>query len=158
MYSEKARELIRRLEKKGLYIAVAESCTGGKLSDAIVSVPGASKVFKEGFVTYSNSAKIKTLQVDAEVINKKGAISGETAELMARGAALNSGADIGLSTTGNAGPAGDEGKPVGLVYIGFFKDGKTGFGEFRFEGDREAVRSAAALKALEYISEVLDTE
>ena len=153
MYCEAAGKLVKALKERGLTVTAAESCTGGKICDAIVSVPGASEVFKEGFVTYSDRAKINTIGVPKEVIEKSGAISFETAEYMARGAALKAGAEVAVSVTGNAGPTADEGKPVGLVYIGAYFKGETAAREFRFEGDREDIRERAKLCALELLPE-----
>ena len=149
MYTEKAERLVKLLKERGLTIAAAESCTGGKVSDLIVSVPGASEVFKEGFITYCNEAKIRSLGVDKAVIAKTGAISDETARLMARGAAKKAETDIGLSATGNAGPSADEGKPVGLVYIGCFTGKQTLTEKLLLEGDRETIRSKAAESLIE---------
>ena len=106
------------LLEKNLTIAVAESLTGGLVCSRLVSYPGISKSFLEGFVTYSNESKVRTLKVKKETLEKYGAVSEETAREMAYGAALVSGADIGVSTTGIAGPdGGSPEKPVGLVYI-----------------------------------------
>ena len=149
MYTEKAERLVKLLKERGLTIAAAESCTGGKVSDLIVSVPGASEVFKEGFITYCNEAKIRSLGVDKAVIAETGAISDETARLMARGAAKKAETDIGLSATGNAGPSADEEKPVGLVYIGCFTGKQTLTEQLLLEGDRETIRSKAAESLIE---------
>ena len=153
MYCEAAGKLVKALKERGLTVTAAESCTGGKICDAIVSVPGASEVFKEGFVTYSDRAKINTIGVPKEVIEENGAISPETAEYMARGAALKACAEAAVSVTGNAGPTADEGKPVGLVYIGTYFKGETAARELRFEGDREDIRDRAKLCALKLLLE-----
>lgn len=145
------KDLINTLKEKNLTIASAESLTGGMLASSIVDVPGASKSFKEGFVTYCDEAKIRTLGVSPDTIKKHGAISEETAREMAKGAAKSSGCDIAVSTTGNAGPDCDEGKAAGLVYIGIYANGVAEAFEFHFKGGRESVRKqtvAAAAKLL----------
>lgn len=111
--------LVKILKQKNLKIATAESCTGGMISQMITDVPGSSAVFDYGFCTYANQAKINMLGVNPDTINKYGAVSENTACEMASGLKKVTGADIAISVTGIAGPAGgtDE-KPVGLVYIG----------------------------------------
>lgn len=145
MQSVVAEELLRR----DMTIALAESCTGGLLAAALVEYPGISRAFIDGVVCYSNEAKMKRLGVKPETLEKYGAVSGETAAEMAAGAAKTSGARIGLSTTGIAGPAGGtDGKPVGLVYIGVCIDGKSTTKEMHFSGDRTRIRERAVYSAL----------
>ena len=135
--------------KKKLSVSTAESCTGGMIAASLISYPGISEVFKEGMITYSNEAKINRLGVREETINNFGAISEETAREMAEGIARESNTDIGISTTGIAGPeGGTKEKPVGLVYIGIFIKGKTIVQKFNFTGDRESVRKKATMNAL----------
>lgn len=143
-----ARQLVELLTKEDLSIATAESCTGGLLSARIVGVPGASEVFKEGFVTYCNKAKRRTLDVSKSTIRKDGAISAQTAKEMASGAALAADTDLALSVTGNAGPTADEDKEVGLVYIGVYLGGKAKAFEHHFTGERNEIREKAADAAL----------
>lgn len=141
---------------KKMTIATAESCTGGLLAASFVSYPGVSEVFMEGAVTYSNEAKISRLGVKEETLGKYGAVSKETAEEMAMGIAKTARTDIGVSTTGIAGPGGGtEEKPVGLVYIGLYIKGKTIVKKFNFNGDREQVRRRATLNALNMIRKEL---
>ncbi len=111
--------VVRELNEKGLKLALAESCTGGRISSRITDVSGASAVFTHGYITYSNEAKAEMLGVDAALIDEKGAVSEEVAMAMAAGALNQSHADIAISITGIAGPTGgsDE-KPVGTVWIG----------------------------------------
>lgn len=106
------------LERRGSTLAVAESFTGGLITDRLTDVPGISRFLERGIVAYSNDAKVELLGVPADVIEKHGAVSRETAECMARGVRASACTDLGLSTTGVAGPSGgsDE-KPVGTVYI-----------------------------------------
>lgn len=114
-----AARLVRRLKEGGHSITVAESCTGGLLASAFTDIAGASTWFNQSWVTYSNDAKIAQLNVDENVIEKKGAVSAEVAIQMAQGALENAGADIAISITGIAGPGNDSTtKKVGTVYVG----------------------------------------
>ncbi len=111
--------VVEALNKKSLKIATAESCTGGLISKLITDVSGSSSVFDCGVCTYANHIKNKILNVKEETLSTYGAVSDKTAQEMARGVRLLSGADIGVSTTGIAGPmGGTQYKPVGTVYIG----------------------------------------
>ena len=110
--------VVRLLTEKGLKVAVAESCTGGYLAKRITDVSGSSKVFECGVCSYSNRIKHQLLGVSEQTLEEYGAISEQTAAQMASGVRKLSEADIGISVTGNAGPTADEGKEVGLVYIG----------------------------------------
>lgn len=140
------------LERKYLTLSVAESCTGGLISSLLVSCSGASRSFIEGAVTYSNRSKIKRLGVKAITLERHGAVSREVAAEMAEGIAKISGTDIGISTTGIAGPdGGSEEKPVGLVYVGIFIDGRTRVTRLNLTGDREKIRSRAAMYALDIL-------
>lgn len=132
------------LVKKDLTIAVAESCTGGMVSSALIDYPGISSVFMEGCVTYSNDAKMKRLGVKAETLEKFGAVSEQTAREMAQGIAKGFNTNIGLATTGIAGPGGgtDE-KPVGLVYMGIYINGNTIVKKYNFNGSRSRIRQRA---------------
>lgn len=148
--SEKPAEyrLYALLKKYNLTLAAAESLTGGMVCARIVGVPGVSEVFKEGFVTYSNKAKRRTLDVSKSTIRKEGAISEQTAKEMATGAAVMADADVAVSTTGNAGPSLAEDKELGLVYIGVYEGGKARAVEYHFQGSREEIRAQAAEAAL----------
>lgn len=109
---------VRRLRKLGFTVSVAESCTGGLLAKRLTDIPGVSDVFMGGCVTYSNDSKVKLLGVRPETLAAYGAVSEQTALEMARGVRLNLGTDVGISTTGIAGPGGGTPeKPVGTVYI-----------------------------------------
>ncbi|WP_122639467.1 competence/damage-inducible protein A [Romboutsia sp. Marseille-P6047] len=132
------------LVDKNLTISVAESCTGGMVSSNLINYPGISSVFMEGCVTYSNEAKIMSLGVNKETLDKFGAVSYETAREMAIGVAKRHNTNIGISTTGIAGPqGGSEEKPVGLVYFGIYINGKTIVKRYLFNGNREQVRLRA---------------
>ena len=119
---EKIEEVVSKLLiDRNIKISTAESCTGGMIASRLIGVPGVSEVFLEGAVTYSNEAKMRTLNVKEETLKKFGAVSAETAMEMAEGIAKRTGSDISVVTTGIAGPGGGtEDKPVGLVYFGLY--------------------------------------
>lgn len=133
-------------------VAVAESCTGGLLAARLINYPGISSVLKEGAVTYSNEAKVSRLGVNRDTLKKYGAVSKEIAEEMAKGICESSGTNIGVSTTGIAGPEGgtDE-KPVGLVYAGLCIDGKVYSKKFNFRGDRQNIRERTVISVLDWV-------
>jgi len=143
---------------KRLTLAVAESCTGGLIGDRITDVAGSSVYFKEGIVAYSNEAKVRILGVKEETLNEFGAVSKETALEMARGIQRISGANIGLATTGIAGPTGGTPqKPVGLVYIALVSNGASVeiCREFRFSGQRREIKENTVAGALDILRKVL---
>ena len=148
--------LFKLLKETGLTISVAESCTGGLVCSRLVSNPGVSEYFKEGFITYTNKAKRKTLEVSKSTLKKQGAISGQVAKEMALGAAVNTDSDIAVAITGNAGPEAEEDKPVGLVYIGIYCQGKVKAFEYSLEGEREDIRQQAATEALMLCCETIE--
>ena len=130
IYSYEDEELAQAAGKKllesGLTLSCAESCTGGMLAGALTEVAGISEVFERGIVTYSNRAKMEELGVTEETLKRYGAVSEETAREMASGLAFKTGSDICVSVTGIAGPGGGtEKKPVGIIYIGIWYEGKT---------------------------------
>lgn len=137
---------------KGKTLATAESCTGGMIGAAITDVPGSSCVYKGGIISYTNEIKIKHLKVDPELLNREGPVCASVAESMAQGARVALDADIAISTTGLAGPGGDDyGNPVGTVYIGYAEANCVFSRKFLFNGDREAVRQQAVSAALEIL-------
>lgn len=137
-------EVAKILVKNNLTISVAESCTGGMVSSSLINYPGISSVFMEGCVTYSNEAKMKSLSVKEETLNSVGAVSEQCAKEMAEGVAARHNTNIGLSTTGIAGPeGGSEEKPVGLVYMGIKINDKTIVKKYIFNGDRQQIRYRA---------------
>jgi len=146
-------KIIKHLSKKKLNISFAESCTGGKLSSAITSVSGSSKVFSVGFITYSNKSKIKILKVSRKIINRYGAVSKECCLKMVQNLSKISKSDISLSITGIAGPGGgSKKKPVGLVYIGIKKGNKTLINKYIFKNKgRSYIQKAAVNKSLKLI-------
>ena len=138
-----------KLARQGKTIAVAESCTGGTVARLLTDVPGASRYFTYGWVTYSNAAKTSELGVPAELIEKYGAVSEEAASSMAIGARKKAGTDFAIAITGIAGPAGgSEQKPVGLVYISIDSEQGCRTGRFVFSHDRESIRLRAAQTAI----------
>jgi nicotinamide-nucleotide amidase len=122
---ESAEELLQICKERQLKLATAESCTGGLLAALLTEVPGSSKVFERGFVTYSNEAKAELLDVGAQLIKAYGAVSGEAALAMAEGALKLSHASMAISITGVAGPGGGTAeKPVGLIFLACVREGK----------------------------------
>jgi nicotinamide-nucleotide amidase len=145
--------LVQTLRQQGKTVAVAESCTGGLVGKRITEVPGASQVFGCGLCTYSNEMKRQLLHVRPETLERHGAVSAETALEMARGVRMLSGADIGVSVTGIAGPEGGTAeKPVGLVYIGLSTTEEEKTKELHlsrnYGGGREYIRWLASSNAL----------
>lgn len=148
--------LVKLLLEKKLSIASAESCTGGMIASRLVSCSGVSEVFLEGAVTYSNEAKMRTLNVKESTLKSVGAVSRETAMEMAEGIAKRASADIGIATTGIAGPGGGTAeKPVGLVYIGLYYKGNVNAFRYVFNGDRNNVRNRATVTALDLVRRVI---
>lgn len=146
---------------KSVRIVTAESCTGGMIAMCLTAVPGSSAVYDRGFVTYDNEAKQDCLGIEEELLQQHGAVSGEVAEAMAKGALENAGkADIAVSATGVAGPGGGtSAKPVGLVYIGYArrtpKGIKTGHKQNLFEGERHQVRTQTTLTGLSVLNAMI---
>lgn len=146
--------VVQGLKQQNMTIALAESCTGGLIAKRLTDIPGASQVLEFGWVTYSNRAKQKMLGVSPETLQKYTAVSPETALEMAKGARIKSGADIGLSVTGYAGPdGGTEEHPVGTVFIGLSWQGgeKVICPPRRYMRSREQVRRSAASHALDLV-------
>lgn len=144
--------VVRVLEKYELTVTTAESCTGGLLAGRLVNVPGVSEVFREGFITYSNKAKRKILDVSKGTLKKYGAVSEQTAKEMAMGGAFATDADICIAITGLAGPDGaTPEKPVGLVYIACYLKDKVFVEEYHFKGNRNKVREQSVVKALDLL-------
>ena len=144
--------VVRLLKKYDLTVTTAESCTGGLIAGRIVNVPGASEVFNEGYVTYSNKAKKKILGVSKATLKKYGAVSEQTAREMAAGGVFTTDADACIAVTGIAGPdGGTEEKPVGLVYIACYMKDKVKVEEYHFRGNREKVREQTVIQALDLL-------
>ena len=154
-----AQVVMTKLIEKHLTITAAESLTGGQLQAALTSIPGASQAFMGGFVTYANYAKEKLLAIPAEVIDKHGSVSEQTAILMAEQAKQKLGADVGVSLTGVAGPDSLEGQPVGTVWIGIAYRNKAGYAQkFHFPRQRKYVQARAVLTALDLVRKELLSE
>jgi nicotinamide-nucleotide amidase len=144
-----AETILKMMRKRGLRLAVAESCTGGRLASAFVEIPGASDVLTEGFVTYSNDAKQSRLRVTEESLTTHGAVSAEVAAEMAAGARWESGADVAVSVTGIAGPdGGSADKPVGLVWFGVASAAGVTTHRLNRPGPRERIQRRAVNHAL----------
>ncbi|MBM3334652.1 nicotinamide-nucleotide amidohydrolase family protein, partial [Candidatus Sumerlaeota bacterium] len=142
----------RLLKSRQLTIAVAESCTGGMIASRLTNMAGASSYLIEGFVTYSNNAKIERLGVSAELIERHGAVSRQVAQAMAESVRRLARADIGLSATGIAGPTGGTPeKAVGLVYVGLAWEGGSIAVERRFLGARNENRTYTTNAALDLL-------
>jgi len=142
----------RSLAISGFTLAVAESCTGGLIAERLTNVPGSSKYFVEGLVTYSNESKQRLLGVDKKLIREFGAVSQQVARDMARGVRHRAKTDFGLAVTGIAGPeGGTEEKPVGLVFIALADDAHTEHKRFVLPGDRELIRWRASQAALDML-------
>ena len=140
------------LVEKGLTIATAESCTGGMVAAKLINYPGISASILEGVVTYSNEAKIRRLGVKEDTLNTVGAVSEETAKQMAEGVARTSGADIGIATTGIAGPGGGtQEKPVGLVYIAMYYNEEIEVKKLNLNGSRQRIRERATTTLIDMV-------
>jgi nicotinamide-nucleotide amidase len=153
-----AGAILRALRARGAHLALAESCTGGRIAAALTSVPGASESFVGAIVAYDNAVKISELNVAPQTLARYGAVSEESAREMAAGARLRLGADVALATTGVAGPSGGTPeKPVGLVWIAL-DDARSGARAWRFalNGDRDAVVRRATTVALNLLWRHLD--
>ncbi|MGR8981866.1 MAG: CinA family protein [Gammaproteobacteria bacterium] len=150
-----AEKLGKILVGRGHRLALAESCTGGWIAQTVTDIPGSSKWFDRGFVTYSNQAKVEMLGVSSSTLAIYGAVSAETAKAMASGALSLSNAHIALAVTGIAGPdGGSPQKPVGLVFLAWQARQKPcKCIEQHFSGGRHEVRYQAVLKALNCLLE-----
>ena len=157
VYSTKEEEtleqaVVKLLKKYDLTMTTAESCTGGLLAGRIINVPGASEVYNEGFITYSNKAKRKYLDVSKSTLKKYGAVSEQTAREMATGGVFATDSDACVAVTGLAGPdGGTEEKPVGLVYIATYMKDKVSVEKYQFKGNRDKIREQAVVKGLDLL-------
>ena len=151
------RKLAKLSEAQGVMIATAESCTGGGIATAITELAGSSAWFDAGFVTYSNQAKNKMLDVPSDLIEVHGAVSEEVVLAMAKGAVANSQAQLSVAVSGVAGPGGgSELKPVGTVWIAWQSPAKSVSQVFQFSGDRHSVRLQTIEQALSGLIKLLD--
>jgi nicotinamide-nucleotide amidase len=150
---EKMEEVVGKLlADNGKTLSLAESCTGGLIAQRLTEIAGSSKYFIEGVVAYANEAKIRSLNVPAELIETHGAVSAEVAEAMAKGIRERAQTDYAVSITGIAGPGGGTAeKPVGLVFIGYADAGETKSFKITLPGDRELIRWRSSQAALDYL-------
>lgn len=145
-------KIVRFLNEHNMMITTVESCTGGLIAARLVNVSGASNVFSEGYITYSEDAKAKMVGVNPETIKKYNVVSEEVAYEMASGGAKTANADVAVSVTGVAGPlGGTKDIPVGTVCIGVYYKNRVITEKFLFNGDRLQVRNQAVDKALEMV-------
>lgn len=152
-----ASVIVDRLASMNMTVATAESCTGGLIASSIVDIAGASDCFNEGYITYSNEAKMRNLSVKESTLMRYGAVSTQTAKEMAMGVRKKAHADFGIASTGIAGPGGGSPeKPVGLVYIACAYDDKCQVRQLNLSGDRSQVRHQAADEALQLLSDCMD--
>jgi len=160
LINEMAERAGRLLMNRKMFLVTAESCTGGGLAEIITRIPGSSHWFERGMVTYSNESKQELLGVDAESLNRYGAVSAEVAQAMAEGALANSHAHISVAITGIAGPeGGTPDKPVGTVYIAWAGRGMTSRAiQTIFQGDRIHIRQQACLMALQGLIDIVESE
>jgi nicotinamide-nucleotide amidase len=145
-----------QLRRRDATLAVAESCTGGLLAARVTNIPGSSDYFLGGSVTYANAAKVRELGVPESLLHRYGAVSKPVALAMARGVRERAGSTWGVGITGIAGPGGGtRQKPVGLVFIAVASVKASVCQEYRFTGDRAAVRERAVLSALDLLRKTL---
>jgi nicotinamide-nucleotide amidase len=162
IFTQDLRELeevvVQMLTAKGMTLAVAESCTGGAIAHRLTNVPGASRVFLAGFVTYANEAKTSALGVPAELITEHGAVSAPVARAMAEGAIHSTGSMFGIATTGIAGPdGGTPAKPVGTVFVALAQSRhETVVQKHRFPSDRETFKNLVTQTALDLLLRRMD--
>jgi nicotinamide-nucleotide amidase len=149
------KDLVSLFTEKKLTLSCAESLTGGLFASTITSIPGVSKIFKGGVVTYWNEAKANVISVSKDTIDEYGVVSSECASEMVRGVKKLFNTDVAISFTGNAGPTSMEGKPVGLVYIGIIIKETVFTFEYMFEGDRNQIREACVKQGIKKILELI---
>lgn len=150
-----AEAALRGLAGQGMTVCTAESCTGGLIGKLLTDVPGSSRVYLGGVVSYTNDVKRRLLGVSEQTLQTYTAVSRQTAVEMAKGVRAAVRADIGVSVTGLAGPDGDgTGRPVGLVYIALDMEGFSFNRELHLSGSRAEIREAAACAVLEMITGV----
>tara|TARA_X000001036_G_scaffold295362_1_gene274548 strand:+ start:623 stop:1087 length:465 start_codon:yes stop_codon:yes gene_type:complete len=148
--------LIEKIKRRNLTIAVAESCTGGKVASTIVSNEGVSNIFLGGVVTYSDNSKVEILKIDKNKIQNYGAVSSEIAKDMSIGVKKLFNSDISISTTGNVGPKlGDKSSSLGKVFIAINFNNKVIVEEYNFDDDRNANISNAVFHAFSLLNNIL---
>jgi len=146
---DSVKDIVIKFTKNNLRLAIAESCTGGYISNAITNISGASKVFERGIICYSNNSKIDLLNVDPDMIDQFGAVSEIVAKQLAYNIRVLSNVDIGIGITGIAGPNGSTAeKPVGLVFIGFSTEKDTIVEKHQFKAERITFKEKILEKVL----------
>ena len=154
---EPVEKIHKHLKASWKRLCVAESCTGGLISHLLTNLPGASIFFDSSVVAYSGESKIKLLGIKRSLIRKYGAVSEETARAMASALREKRGTDFSLAITGNLGPEPMEDKKVGLVYMAVDWERETVSKGMLFEGQREEIKRYAAVAALWFLCEVIET-
>lgn len=153
---ELLNEVFTNLRKQKLTVATAESCTGGLIAHTLTNISGSSDYFDRGIVSYSNEAKSELLGVPEDMLKEYGAVSEQVAKAMAEGIRTTSNVDIGIATTGIAGPTGGtKEKPVGLVYIAISTSENTVVKKFQFSGDRLQNKESTCNAALQMLLDLL---
>jgi PncC family amidohydrolase len=149
--------ILEQLMNHNETVSVAESCTGGYLSYLLTLLPGSSNIFKQGFITYSNTSKINILHIRKEDIDKLGAVSPEIAVLMAVNVKEITGSTFGIGLTGNAGPTiTEKSKKVGEVYVSISSDTQTVCFSLQIDGTRDQIRKKSAEQTIELFSDFLE--
>ena len=153
--TKRTHHVLQHLASTNRRLVTVESCTGGLLSSYLTHISGSSKVFDRGYITYSNQAKVDLLGISFSLLETSGAVSSDVAEAMALGALSHADAHVAISITGIAGPKGDTPtKPIGLIYFGLAMiDQNVRHWKRTFSGDRQTIRNAAVVKALEILLE-----
>lgn len=150
-----AEAVLALLKQRGETLATAESLTGGLVAATIVDVPGASAVFRGGFVAYATELKGALVGVPHDLLEARGPVDPDVALALARGARERCGADWGLATTGVAGPDPQDGKPVGRVYVAVSGPGVSQVRELTLDGDRPAIRAGSVTAVLVLLEDTL---
>lgn len=156
---EQAAILLQAARTRGLMLASAESCTGGRIGAALTAIAGSSDAYAGGVIAYQNSVKEKLLGVPADILHRHGAVSEPVVRAMAAGARMALGADWAVSTSGVAGPGGGSSeKPVGLVWIGIANPNQTWAFQYFFSGERNAVQSESVYTAMGLLLQLIESE
>lgn len=157
MLYELSQSVVTKLQRAGLNLTLAESCTGGMVSHYITQISGASSVYEGGVVAYSNAFKVLSLEVPQEMLDKYGAVSEQVARAMAAGLLKKSGSDISGSVTGIAGPdGGTPEKPIGTVHIAVATKDKISHRKLNLKGGRKEIQEQSAKQLFNLIKETID--
>lgn len=154
---ELAKKVAHLLKERNMKVATAESCTGGLIGHTITNIPGSSEYYEGGIISYSNALKMNLLGVKEETLAKYGAVSEQTAREMADGVRKKANVDVGIATTGIAGPGGGTAeKPVGLVYIAISTEKETKVEKYLFHGNRWENKESTCKAALNLLLDHLE--